>query len=62
MSIDYGIVVEGKFRLSLDSGESKIMLPGDMSEYLHDTLCCSLVDDNVHNRRQQGLYAQVEEP
>ncbi|KAI1161558.1 hypothetical protein F5B18DRAFT_428883 [Nemania serpens] len=31
MSIDYGIVVEGKFLLSLDSGESKVMLPGDMS-------------------------------
>jgi quercetin dioxygenase-like cupin family protein len=31
MSIDYGIVVEGKFLFSLDSGESKVMLPGDMS-------------------------------
>ena len=32
MSIDYGVVIEGKFRLTLDSGESKIMLPGDMSK------------------------------
>ncbi|KFA53859.1 hypothetical protein S40293_01620 [Stachybotrys chartarum IBT 40293] len=31
MSIDYGIVVEGKFLFSLDSGESKVMLPGDMT-------------------------------
>ncbi|XXH01656.1 hypothetical protein Hte_008016 [Hypoxylon texense] len=31
MSIDYGIVVEGRFLLTLDSGESKVMLPGDMS-------------------------------
>ncbi|CAF9934462.1 MAG: hypothetical protein HETSPECPRED_009230 [Heterodermia speciosa] len=31
MSIDYGVVIEGKFLLSLDSGESKIMLPGDCS-------------------------------
>ncbi|ROV98482.1 hypothetical protein VPNG_08537 [Cytospora leucostoma] len=31
VSIDYGVVVEGKFLLTLDSGESKIMLPGDMS-------------------------------
>ncbi|KAI0469316.1 hypothetical protein F4859DRAFT_516252 [Xylaria cf. heliscus] len=31
MSIDYGVVVEGKFLLTLDSGESKVMLPGDMS-------------------------------
>ncbi|TGJ83781.1 hypothetical protein E0Z10_g5011 [Xylaria hypoxylon] len=31
MSIDYGIVVEGTFELTLDSGEKKIMLPGDMS-------------------------------
>ncbi|KAK3936139.1 hypothetical protein QBC46DRAFT_420233 [Diplogelasinospora grovesii] len=31
MSIDYGVVVEGRFQLTLDSGESKIMLPGDMS-------------------------------
>ncbi|PSN60581.1 hypothetical protein BS50DRAFT_204064 [Corynespora cassiicola Philippines] len=31
MSIDYGIVVEGTFELSLDSGEKKIMFPGDMS-------------------------------
>ena len=34
MSIDYGVVIEGKFRLTLDSGESKVMLPGDMSMYL----------------------------
>lgn len=32
ISIDYGVVIEGKFRPSLDSGESKIMLPGDMSK------------------------------
>lgn len=31
MSIDYGIVIEGEFELSLDSGESKMMYPGDMS-------------------------------
>ncbi|KAI3322748.1 hypothetical protein HD806DRAFT_535932 [Xylariaceae sp. AK1471] len=31
MSLDYGVVVEGKFLLTLDSGESKVMLPGDMS-------------------------------
>ncbi|TAQ85504.1 hypothetical protein B7494_g6167 [Chlorociboria aeruginascens] len=31
MSIDYGIVVEGEFELTLDSGESRIMKPGDMS-------------------------------
>ncbi|KAI0449667.1 hypothetical protein F5B21DRAFT_508970 [Xylaria acuta] len=31
MSIDYGVVVEGVFELSLDSGEKKIMLPGDVS-------------------------------
>ncbi|KAF2439286.1 hypothetical protein P171DRAFT_421734 [Karstenula rhodostoma CBS 690.94] len=30
-SIDYGIVVEGTFEFTLDSGESKIMYPGDMS-------------------------------
>jgi quercetin dioxygenase-like cupin family protein len=32
MSIDYGIVVEGTFELSLDSDEKKIMFPGDMSK------------------------------
>ena len=32
MSIDYGVVIEGKFLCSLDSGESKVMLPGDCSE------------------------------
>ncbi|KAL2824225.1 hypothetical protein BDW59DRAFT_87185 [Aspergillus cavernicola] len=31
MSIDYGVVIEGKFLLTLDSGESKVMLPGDTS-------------------------------
>ncbi|KAH7038343.1 uncharacterized protein B0I36DRAFT_359920 [Microdochium trichocladiopsis] len=31
MSIDYGVVIEGKFLLTLDSGEQKVMLPGDMS-------------------------------
>jgi quercetin dioxygenase-like cupin family protein len=31
MSIDYGIVVEGEFLLTLDSGESRRMLPGDIS-------------------------------
>ncbi|KAK5996474.1 Cupin-domain-containing oxidoreductase virC [Cladobotryum mycophilum] len=30
-SIDYGIVIEGKFELTLDSGEKKVLLPGDMS-------------------------------
>jgi len=31
MSIDYGIVIEGEFELTLDSGESRIMKPGDIS-------------------------------
>lgn len=31
MSIDYGVVIKGRFQLTLDSGESKVMLPGDMS-------------------------------
>ncbi|KAI1104953.1 hypothetical protein F4804DRAFT_351473 [Jackrogersella minutella] len=31
MSIDYGVVIEGTFELTLDSGEKKVMLPGDMS-------------------------------
>lgn len=31
MSIDYGIVLEGEFELSLDSGESRIMRRGDVS-------------------------------
>lgn len=31
MSIDYGIVLEGEFALSLDSGESRIMRRGDIS-------------------------------
>lgn len=34
MSIDYGVVIEGKFLLTLDGGESKVMLPGDMSKCL----------------------------
>lgn len=34
LSIDYGIVVEGAFELTLDSGEKKLMLPGDMSKSL----------------------------
>lgn len=31
MSIDYGIVMEGEFELTLDSGESRIMRKGDIS-------------------------------
>lgn len=31
LSIDYGVVIEGKFELSLDSGEKRVMLPGDTS-------------------------------
>lgn len=31
MSIDYGVVIEGVFQLTLDSGESRIMHPGDIS-------------------------------
>ncbi|VUC37206.1 unnamed protein product [Clonostachys rosea] len=31
MSIDYGVVIEGEFLLTLDSGESRRMLPGDCS-------------------------------
>lgn len=34
MSIDYGVVIEGTFEITLDSGEKKIMLPGDMSKSL----------------------------
>ena len=31
MSVDYGIVIEGEFELTLDSGESRIMKRGDVS-------------------------------
>lgn len=31
LSIDYGVVIEGEFELTLDSGESKLMYPGDIS-------------------------------
>ncbi|RYP80512.1 hypothetical protein DL770_006185 [Monosporascus sp. CRB-9-2] len=31
MSLDYGIVIEGEFEITLDSGESRIMRPGDIS-------------------------------
>ena len=31
MSIDYGVVIEGEFELTLSSGESRIMKPGDVS-------------------------------
>ena len=30
LSLDYGIVVEGLFKMVLDSGESRLMRPGDM--------------------------------
>lgn len=31
MTIDYGVVVEGLFELALDSGEKRILRPGDVS-------------------------------
>ncbi|KAI5918780.1 hypothetical protein F4810DRAFT_715142 [Camillea tinctor] len=31
LSLDYGVVIEGEFELTLDSGESRIMYPGDVS-------------------------------
>jgi quercetin dioxygenase-like cupin family protein len=31
MSVDYGVVVEGEFKMTLDGGESKIMRPGDVT-------------------------------
>ena len=31
VSLDYGIVVEGEFKLILDSGETRIMRQGDVS-------------------------------
>ena len=31
MSVDYGVVIEGEFELTLSSGESRIMKPGDVS-------------------------------
>lgn len=31
LSIDYGVVIEGVFELTLDSGESRMMHPGDIS-------------------------------
>ncbi|RYP44390.1 hypothetical protein DL768_009156 [Monosporascus sp. mg162] len=30
MSLDYGVVIEGEFEITLDSGESRIMRPGDV--------------------------------
>ena len=30
ITIDYGVVLEGEFRLTLDSGESRVMKRGDM--------------------------------
>lgn len=31
MSLDYGIVIEGELEITLDSGESRILRPGDVS-------------------------------
>lgn len=31
ISVDYGVVIEGVFELTLDSGETRIMRPGDVS-------------------------------
>lgn len=31
ISLDYGVVLEGVFQITLDSGESRIMRPGDVS-------------------------------
>lgn len=31
VSLDYGVVIEGVFKLVLDSGEERIMRPGDIS-------------------------------
>ena len=31
LSIDYGVVIEGEFKLILDSGEERIMRQGDVS-------------------------------
>ncbi|MCJ1341997.1 hypothetical protein MMC31_000177 [Peltigera leucophlebia] len=31
LSIDYGVVIQGEFELTLDSGESRMMYPGDVS-------------------------------
>lgn len=31
MSVDYGVVIEGEFELTLDSGETRIMRQGDVS-------------------------------
>lgn len=31
MSLDYGIVIEGELEITLDSDESRIMRPGDVS-------------------------------
>jgi hypothetical protein len=30
LSLDYGVVIEGVFKMVLDSGEERIMRPGDM--------------------------------
>lgn len=31
VSLDYGVVIEGVFKMVLDSGEERIMRPGDIS-------------------------------
>lgn len=43
MSIDYGVVIEGTFELSLDSGEKKIMHPGDISEETYPLLAIQVL-------------------
>jgi uncharacterized cupin superfamily protein len=65
MSIDYGVVIEGKFQLTLDSGEKKIMLPGDMSTFPRGLLFATflrIAHTLTHYRRQPRLHAPVEEP
>lgn len=31
ISVDYGVVIEGEFEMTLDSGEHRIMRPGDVA-------------------------------
>jgi len=63
MSIDYGVVIEGKFQLTLDSGEKKIMLPGDMSKIILSLFYLKMTGGLMwSHRRQPRLHALVEEP
>ncbi|KAI1809837.1 hypothetical protein GGS20DRAFT_580368 [Poronia punctata] len=58
VSLDYGIVVEGTFKLILDSGEERIMRQGDPGRMMWVLVDCK--DVVVNGKKMEGFLGELD--